>query len=130
MSENGINPQHIIKSQCYWENGALNHQRAGTGGILFSVKHIWKFTSGKEDPREKWRGDHILFKSPRKMARSTTQKRGFDPIKLRTLTNTQSPCCVLSQVCGCLCPVKNFDSVGSLQKELQSVLGVQEQESL
>lgn len=31
-------------------------------------------------------------------------------------------------VCGRLCPVKNFDSVGSLQKELQSVLGVQEED--
>lgn len=32
------------------------------------------------------------------------------------------------QVCGRLCPVKNFESVGNLQKELQSVLGVHEQD--
>eukprot|EP00434_Breviolum_minutum_P020730 symbB.v1.2.018283.t1/scaffold1453.1/size117824/13 len=31
-------------------------------------------------------------------------------------------------VCGRLCPVKNFESVGNLQKELQSVLGVHEQD--
>ena len=60
---------------------------------------------------------------------NSPQKKGFDPMKLRTLTNTPPPCRVLSQVCGRLCPVKNFDSVGSLQKELQSVLGVQEQEN-
>ena len=34
-----------------------------------------------------------------------------------------------TKVCGRLCPLKNHNSVGSLQKELQSVVGVEEQDT-